>query len=171
LQEIRRQGEVLQSQEQALKAQVYAWKAEAVALERAKGDHFRQRLFGEALDRDTENSILADRRERFDKPIAEFRRQVREALIKVRRLYRERKALERSEEAITARERMGRIAAEAMREKAHQAQNALQTVNGLPHTNCRPSSWWFPVVDPSGAWLRRVAATAHYYLEGAVSGE
>ena len=43
--------------------------------------------------------------------------------------------------------------------------NAIRTIDGLPHANLRPSAWWFPLADPSGAWFDRVAESAQLYLE------
>ena len=80
--------------------------------------------------------------------------------LKARRL-----ALERGPEASAARETLRRIEAEAERAKARLAANAVRAQAGLPHTDFRPSAWWFPLVDASGAWFRRLSDTTEYHLE------
>ena len=73
--------------------------------------------------------------------------------------------MERAKEHAKIRTALRQIEAQAERERARLTRNALQTIHGLPHTAHRPSAWWFPLLDPSGAWLREVARTAHFYLE------
>ena len=140
------------------------------ALAAAKGDDFRARVL--PLIRRLDGAETAElvqmeqeRARRFDVPIAEALRTAREAEATVRRLKEERHTRERSVEVLAARLTLRRIEAEAERERAKKARNALQTVNGLPHANFRPSAWWFPMVDASGAWFRRLTNTAELYLE------
>jgi hypothetical protein len=45
------------------------------------------------------------------------------------------------------------------------AANALRVIHGLPHAGTRPSSWWFPLVDPSGAWYQKMVSDATLRLE------
>jgi hypothetical protein len=35
----------------------------------------------------------------------------------------------------------------------------------LERADHRPSWWWFPAIDPSGAWFRRAMATATMRFE------
>ncbi|MGD9498042.1 MAG: hypothetical protein AB7Y46_17200 [Armatimonadota bacterium] len=48
--------------------------------------------------------------------------------------------------------------------KLHVLADAHRTMS-LELSNYRPPWWWFPAVDPSGAWLRRLAETATMRLE------
>ena len=43
--------------------------------------------------------------------------------------------------------------------------NALRIIHGLPHAGGRPSCWWFPLVDPSGAWYQKMVSDATLRLE------
>jgi hypothetical protein len=164
LRTLRKQGEALQTQVSRSYADIRRWRAEAVALEREKGNDFRANVQPGVAALELTTRELS-RAARFDEPIAALHRQVKAALAEVRALKTERLALERGEEAVAARDMLRRIESEAEQAKARLAKNALQTVNGLPHTNYRPSAWWFPLVDPSGAWFRRLAETAEYHLE------
>jgi hypothetical protein len=159
LQALRVDAAALQAQVTALYAQVRGLRAELEAISRAKGDDFHAR--GGVLT-DTDRS---ERAERFDRPIAEHVAHVRAALAQVRALKARRRAVELSPESVAARRTLRRVEAEAERARAHLAANALRTVNGLPHTDSRPSAWWFPLVDPTGAWFERLARTARYTLE------
>lgn len=172
---------------QALQGRIYTFydqirqlRTEAVALERAKGDDFRARIQplrdqqaalpvdasaeAEALQARID-ALQAERAGQYDAEIASRRSQVRYALATVRELKVQRLALEHSEEALSARATLRQIEAEAEIARVRLARNALQTIHGLPHTAYRPSSWWFPLVDPTGAWFRRLAETAEYYTE------
>jgi hypothetical protein len=84
---------------------------------------------------------------------------------RLRELKARRLSLERNDIATAARATLHRIEAEAEIARAKLVRNALQTIHGLPHTSNRPSAWWLPLVDPSGAWFRRLTETAEFYLE------
>lgn len=142
--------------------------AEALALEKAMGDDFRERLYP-LLDEDTATALVTtierEREEKYRVPITERRTRIREIHQLVRQKKVQRKVLERCEEAVNARAELHRIEGMAETEKARLAGNSLRAINGLYHTANRPSSWWFPLVDPSGAWFRNLTETAEYYLE------
>jgi len=175
----------LKDKAQALQGRVYAnyddirkSRTEADRLEKAKGADFRarvqpvrDRMLG-ATSKDQEmilqsriDELQAERVEAYDRPIALLRAEVRYGLEEVRRLKIERLALERGPEASVARETMRRIESEAEREKARIARDALQTIHGMPHADHRPSAWWFPLLDETGSWFRRLAQTAEFHLE------
>jgi hypothetical protein len=168
-----KQGRVYANYDEIRKA-----RAEADRLERAKGDDFRARveplrarLFA-ARSKDEEiavqgeiDALQAERALTFDVQIATLRAKVRFGLEEVRELKVERMRLERGPEASAARDALRRIESEAERAKARLARNALQTVHGLPHTDFRPSAWWFPLVDDTGAWFARLTETAEFHLE------
>ena len=73
--------------------------------------------------------------------------------------------IERGAEASEYRRRRSEItdAAEVCRMRL--IRNALLTTEGLTHTAHRPSAWWFPLADASGAWFRRLVATTELYTE------
>jgi hypothetical protein len=156
---LRAEASALHQRVHALYAQIDAWRTERQQLERAKGDDFRARALPLTQNDEQERQV------RFDLPIDALRQKIRAAREESRRLKSERRAIETSTAAQDARATLRACEATAERERARRAQNALQTVHGLPHTAYRPSAWWFPLVDPSGAWLQRTAETATLFLE------
>ena len=118
-------------------------------LYRAKGEAFR----------------AGEDRSRFDARISELHAEIDRLTAELHTIHRLRKEAERGVELLETRTAVRKIEAEVERERARQTRNALQTIHGLPHTSHRPSAWWFPLLDPSGAWLREVAHTAHFSLE------
>ena len=153
------QASAIRDQEHALLAEVRTLRAASNALEHEKGNDFRRR--GSVLD----DAAIAERKTSFDDVLRGNRRRVRQLVLEIKQLTRERKIIERSPKALEARQALQRIEAEAEIAKARLAKNALQTIHGLVHTDYRPSAWWFPQVDPSGAWFNRVADTAELRLE------
>jgi hypothetical protein len=181
------QAQAIQGRVYTLYDQVRTLKREVTDWEKRKGDDYRARVkplrerlgqigaasgIAAAADPDEANrleqQIAALEQERalvFDSEIQQRLGQIRFALATVRDLKAKRLQLERGPEATEARATLARIHAEAERAKAHLAADALRVRDGLPHTNFRPSAWWFPLVDPSLAWFRRLSETAEYYLE------
>lgn len=171
-------AEAIQGRIYTLYDQIRRVRAETVQLEKEKGDDFRARVWPirdamlTAADPERQAALKAqfdtlqtERAARYDADIEGRRSQVRFALATIRELKAQRLALERGDEATAARETLRQIEAEAERAKARRARNALQALYGLPHTNYRPSAWWFPLVDSSGEWFDRLTGTAEYYLE------
>ena len=170
------QGRVL-----TLYDQIRALKTEADTIERAKGDDFRARVLplrvrmlraegeggvGEAADLQAQiNALQTERALAFNTEIASRRGQVRFALATIRELKASRLAIERGADSTAARQTLKIIEAEIELAHAKTVRNALQTLRGLPHTDFRPSAWWFPLVDPSGLWFARLCETAEFYLE------
>jgi hypothetical protein len=175
------QAKAIQGRVYTLYDQVRRLRSEAGDLERRKGNDFRTRVRPlqekqqiALLEGDTENAdriqrqidqLQAERTIQFDSDITSSRSQVRYALATVRELKIKRLNLERNTVATAARATLHRIEAEAEIARAKLVRNALQTIHGLPHTANRPSAWWLPLVDPSGAWFRRLTETAEFYLE------
>ena len=178
---LRDEADSIQGRVLTLYDQVRGLKAEADRMERAKGDDFRARvaplrmaLLRAQEARQTDEAVViqghidtlqAERALTFDAEIASRRGQVRFALATVRELKTNRLALERGKDSTEARQTLRRIEADIERAHAETVRNALQTLRGLPHTDFRPSAWWFPLVDDTGAWFNRLAETAEFYLE------
>ncbi|MBC8137224.1 MAG: hypothetical protein H8F28_15195 [Fibrella sp.] len=175
---IKDKAQAIQGRIYTLYDQVRRLKTEAMRIEREKGDDFRARIQPlrerlastkdpgetELLESEIE-SLRAERVMLFDVEIETRRGSVRYALATVRDLKQSRLALERSNEAASARETLRRIESEAETAKAELVANSLRTLHALPHTNYRPSSWLFPLVDPSGAWFARLTKTTELRWE------
>ena len=57
------------------------------------------------------------------------------------------------------------IELESEQVRVEKVRNALLTIEGLPHTDHRPSGWWIPMIDSTGELFKEIATTAHLYLE------
>ena len=178
LMRLRDRGQAIQGRVYTFYDQIRADKIAADRLERAKGDDFRARVqplrdqMAQAQSPDEAprlqaqiDALQSERALTFDAEIVSHRAQVRYACEYVRDLKAKRLDLERGDESMQARATLRRVEADAELAKARLVRNALQAVHGLPHTNFRPTAWWFPLVDPTGAWFDRLAETAEFYLE------
>jgi len=54
---------------------------------------------------------------------------------------------------------------DAQMARLEMVRNAFLTLKGLEHTQLRPSAWWLPLVDSTGAWLDAMAAGTRARLE------
>ena len=79
---------------------------------------------------------------------------------RIRKLEMERRAetmsyrtLETGEEARHARCTMRRLGMRAEAARLLLASRAVRVGEGLSYTHCRPTAWWFEVVDPERGWL------------------
>ncbi len=175
---IKEKAQAIQGRIYTLYDQVRQLKIEALRLEREKGDDFRARVQPVrerlAATEDPaevailESEIVSLQSERFVTYEAEIeirRGSVRYALATVRDLKQSRLALERSDEVTAARDTLRRVESGAEWAKAELVANSLRTLHALPHTDYRPSAWWFPLVDPSGAWFDKLTRTAELRWE------
>jgi hypothetical protein len=156
---LRQEGEELHEQRHALYAEIRTLKARYNALQHQRGTDFRTRVFP------LTPSDVAAREQQFTVPMSRLREQIQGLEMKARTLKNQQHALEKSDAADAAHAALRDIERQIERKRATLAQNALQTIYGLPHTSYRPSFWWFLQLDPSGNWLRRTAETAKLSLE------
>ncbi len=170
---------ILRDQIEHLRAEIAACKAERLRLEREKGDDYRARLrpLQDRLARLSESSeeagllrlqIIEENERRvaaFDARIISFQLRIRAARREIRVLRAEMRLIERSGEAQAARELIAQIVFEAEMAKLELVRAAFLASEGLPHTNSRPTAWWLPLVDPSGAWFEAIVAGAQARLE------
>jgi hypothetical protein len=127
-----------------------------------------RRQEAERLEIEDLNARLEERmkeRARFDEAIATQRQLARELQTQTRAKIDARVALERSEEAVSARATIARIEYEAELARLRLTRDAILTSQGLRHTNYRPTAWWFPLVSPDGHWFNSLVQTMQARLE------
>lgn len=131
-----------------------------VHAEKAKGIHWRDRIF----ERQPTEADLVERKRLIEE---------------VEALIHERAAVERSLVALRHRqnevvsapeikkihERRRSIELEAELKRLRMIRGAVTLAKGLESANRRPTAWWFPLVCPDGLWFRETVETAEYYLE------
>lgn len=158
------------------------WRGERQTLEQRKGNDWRANVLplreklregimrGEdvrglqrALDRQ-----LALRATAFDEPLAVCHERIDATRLLLASFRRQRRALERGPEARAARAALDAITHEAQRTRLGLVHSAYLTIEGLQHTQLRPTAWWLPLVDPTGQWLRAIAAGTQARLEALV---
>ena len=108
---------------------------------------------------------MAIRATAFDVPLAEARERIAATRLLIEEFRRQRRRLERSPEARQARARIEAIRREAQMARLHLVRDAYLTIEGLEHTNHRPTAWWLPLVTPGGEWLSAMAAGTQARLE------
>lgn len=154
---IAQERQKIQERVQTHYQRLHTLKQEHLALQQAKGEHFRsvEEWTPEAQER---RQAFEAREVALMQEKAQIRRQVLH-------LGNERSHLERGEVAQQARGIQEYIENEAELARLRLVRNALLTIEGLPHTAHRPSAWWLPMVDASGNWFREIATTSSVYLE------
>lgn len=182
LRELRRQAEAIHERVHALYAQIEGWKRDYQRIEQEKGEHYRQtvkplkeRLWELAQQGITEGMVVErlrdeirqyeEARRSFDRELQRRRDWIAAARAEVARLKPQRQQLERGEQNRRARERLAEIERRAELRKMELVRQAILVSEGLVHTHHRPTFWWIPLVDPSGAWLERIAQGTQIYLE------
>jgi len=157
-------------------------KAQVQALEVKKGDHFRQfikplkdklwQLEGKGITSGPEVDKIVEKlrvyeqeRSALEATIEKKREEAAAAHNRSLELKSMVRQLERSEEVQRARDTVKRIEYEAELARLWLVRDALLVSKGLAYTNCRPTAWWFMLVDPELKWFDRVAETAEFRFE------
>lgn len=147
------------------------WEAKLTAYESAQNLLCTLREEGEALQVQV-NTLYAELktvRERLSQCGLEERKpllvQRKNLLNRVTSLKAERLSIERGERATQARNLSSDLLNEVELARVRLVRNALLTIEGLSHTSHRPSFWWFPLVDSSGGWYRRLIETTEMYTQ------
>ncbi len=152
------QSEILRGRVDEHQEEMQNWQRERLELERRKGEDFRR---SQPL---TERQAAA-RAQAFDEPIEVLRERIAATRTLLSEFKRQRRLLERGPEAAAARTRLVEIVRDAQMARLEMVRSAFLTLEGLEHTQLRPSAWWLPLVDPSGAWLDAMAAGTQARLE------
>lgn len=109
------------------------------------------------------------RRRAFEQELQRLERDKRAVRSEIVALKSERWAIERGQEATAARSKLVEVEDAAELERLRLVRYALLTIEGLTHTNHRPSAWWLPMVDSCLEWFRRIAETTEAYTEPLLS--
>ncbi len=155
------------------------WKNERQTLERRKGEDWRAnvqplreklyqaRLTGEDAEgiRRSINRQLALRATAFDEPLGLLRERMEATRFMLAEFRRQRRLLERGREAGQARAVLTMLTTQAQMARLALVRDAHLTIDGLEHTHLRPTSWWLPLVDPSGRWFEAITEGTQARLE------
>ena len=158
---LREQASLVQWEIERMYARIQSLKERLVAAQRLMGEHFRSV--------EDWNAVEIARRTLYEDEISAFIYHKRVLLNEVTALKHQRVAIERGDAALQARAALSYIELEAETARMKLVRNALLTIDGLNHTNHRPSVWWLPMVDSSGNWFRRIAETTDVYTEPLLS--
>jgi hypothetical protein len=116
------------------------------------------------LQRDLGRQI-AIRATAFEEPLHLCRERIEATRHLLAEFRRQRRLLEHGPEAAQARAIIARIVSEAEMARLDLVRSAYLTIEGLEHTNLRPTAWWLPMVSPSGEWFNQIVSTATARLE------
>ena len=178
LKEIGAQSETLRHRVEEHQQELFVWQKERQELERRKGEDWRNHLQPLRLkiaEADTVRDAADWQREMerqeavrvraFDEPITVARERIEATRFMVAEFRRQRRLLERCPAATAARAALTQIVTDAQMARLELVRAAFLTVEGLKHTNLRPTAWWLPLVDPTGDWLAAIAAGTEARLE------
>lgn len=152
--------QTVKKKKQGIVATIRQLKAERQALERAKGDHFRAKIF----EKSPTDADLAERL-KFGERLSQNTTATLDARANWADLDRQQRDLVRDDRVMRCHDRRRQIELEAELERLKIARNAITVSKGLPKAAYRPSAWWFRLVCPTGGWFERTTGTAAYYLE------
>ena len=154
---IRTETSVLQVRVNEAYARIRALGERSQEIQRASGKHFR------AITEWTAEE--AARRDAFQQELDAIGTEKREMSALVSTWKGARLQIERGEEARAARATLLDVENDAEMARLKLVRHALLTADGLTHTNHRPSAWWLPMLDKTGAIFRQMAATTELYTE------
>jgi hypothetical protein len=150
------QGEV-----EARYRQLRELKARGQAVQQAQGAHFRSVTEWTEAER--------AKRAGFEAEFHAIEQEKRSLRAEIGRLKEHRLRIERGPEAQASRATLREIAEAAEEARLRLVRAALLTIEGLAHTNHRPSAWWLPMTDSSGQWFQRIVETTTLYTEPLLS--
>lgn len=160
LDEVSRAVAGLKSERRGLYGVLRDLKARRVQAERAKGEHFRAKVF----EKNPSEKVLAERRalaqevERIVHEIAEVKERIRRSAETQARIVGD-------PELLRIHERRRSIELEAELKRLRLIRCAVIASKGLTKASHRPSAWWFPLVCPEGKWFENTANSAECYFE------
>jgi hypothetical protein len=135
-------------------------RADRVAMEKAKGNHFRWKIF----EKEATAEDVAER-ERLTHEIERIIHETAEARRKMRETWHKQDELVGSEEILHIHEQRRAVELEAEFRRLKLIRNAIISSKGLIHASRRPCAWWFPLVSPDGKWFNETISSARCYLE------
>jgi hypothetical protein len=158
-----------------LRAHIREDTAACVQADRDKGDDFRKTLFPliqqvgtESAPKDLADRIDAEevrRKRTYDTTISGCEERIRNAKAEIKRLRAECRAIERSADCLEHRKTIEDVTLRAEFARAELIRKAFITCEALPHTQARPSAWWLPTLDPTGAWFKAIVDGTQARLE------
>lgn len=162
LEDLRAETSVLKARATRAWTQIKELGKRSQEVQHARGEHFRATADWTPRE--------GARREAFQQELDAIAAQKRELCAQITASKEARHALERSPEAQTARATLLEVENAAEMARLKLVRYALLTADGLTHTNHRPSAWWLPMLDKSGAIFRQMAATTELYTEPLIGG-
>jgi hypothetical protein len=178
LKEIAAHSETLRGRIEEHQSEMDVWRKERQELERRKGEDWRthlqplrQKMHDAPESKETAGwqkqfeQQLAVRATAFDEPIAIAQERISATRVLLNEFRRQRRLLERGPEAAAARARLTEIVREAQMARLDLVRNAYLTIESLEHTQFRPTAWWLPLVDSTGAWFEAMVAGTQARLE------
>jgi len=178
LKEIAAHSDTLRGRVEEHRREMAVWQRERLDLERRKGEDWRHNVqpllqkAGASADareaaswRKEVARQLTIRATAFDGPVDVARERIAATRFLLAEFRRQRRLLERGPEAAEARARLTEIVREAQMARLDLVRNAYLTVESLEHTQLRPTAWWLPLVDPTGAWFEAMATGTQARLE------
>lgn len=160
MERVQRDVDELRAERVALYDRLRAAKVARGEAERAKGAHFRSRIF----EQEPSAEDVAER-ERLSAAVREAIHEVSAVENRIHELMRAQRERVAADEVRDLHRRRRRIELEAELKRLRLIRDAVTTARGLRRANFRPSGWWFPLVCPDGLWFRQTVDRAVCYLE------
>jgi hypothetical protein len=164
LEGLTRQVESMRAERLAAIGMLRELKSKRVAAEKAKGEHFRERIF----EKQPSGEDLA-KRARLTSAVEAIIEQVTSTKAIISSLLRAQSETVSAPKVIAVHERRRAIELEAELRRLKMAREAIINSKGLELSDRRPSAWWFPIVCPGGNWFRGTIDRAQCYLESLTS--
>ena len=154
----------LAKERRACYGQLRQQKQARVDAEKAKGEHFRAKIF----EKEPGPKDLK-KREELGQEVDHAVRAVEETKGVIAELLRRQETRVSDPKVQEWHSRRRSIELEAELKRMRLVRQAIIASKGLERAGFRPSGWWFPMVCPSGNWFKNTVRTADAYLEPLVS--